>query len=189
MYNYRISALILSYELSTFTSLIVTLLYSIFFSFNQCFKFLSGHKHLIFALVVVPRVVPAGGRGQSFTNKSQHSLRNTSLLSSDGADRVTVGTPLSTFRKHFTKCPTSCHAGTVTHFGSLVLFPCAPESWLRLEKTSWKLGWKTGNLIRVRFLDRKTCSVCFCYPRFQALCGELVRRESYAQGDAHWIYE
>lgn len=47
------------------------------------------------------QVVPAGGRGQSFTIKSRLAVGNTSLRFSDGADRVAPGTPVNfseTFR-------------------------------------------------------------------------------------------
>lgn len=53
----------------------------------------------VFRLVV--QVVPAGGRGQSFTIKSRLAVGNTSLRFSDGADRVAPGTPVNfseTFR-------------------------------------------------------------------------------------------
>lgn len=53
----------------------------------------------VFRLVV--QVVPAGGRGQSFTIKSRLAVGNTSRRFSDGADRVAPGTPVNfseTFR-------------------------------------------------------------------------------------------
>lgn len=92
----------------------------------------------------------------------------------------------STFLKHSTKCPTSCHVGTVTLFGLLFDFPRAPESWLRLEKTSWKLDRKTGNLMSVRFLNGKRveCGLLSEFGYWKA----PLRREIYAQRSAHQIY-
>lgn len=71
-------------------------------------------------------LLPQVEGGQSFTNKSQYSLKHTSLRGSDGADRVAGGTPRNFFRNTLrTEFPTSCHGGTVTHFGSPVLISSA----------------------------------------------------------------
>lgn len=136
----------------------------LFFSLNTAtfvwFAKTSGNFSLS-CLSAVSRVAPAGERGQNFTDKSRCSL-------SAPSDRRREVFPQSRswdtpqLSSNSPQCPTSCHAGTVTHFGSLVHFRaplCHGSVWKKLPKGSTEeqvIWWG-------KFSWRETCWMLFFF--------------------------